>query len=305
MMLHKRPEDGFEYFAYILIFVDDIICVQHNPGDELVRLDKYFTMKDGSIQEPTFYLGAKLKKTVLPNSVIAWGMSSSKYVNAAVHNVREYLAISAGVQTLKKRATVPFPVDYHPEMDATLELSPVMANYYQTQTGVLRWGVELGRIDIVTKLSVFASRLCLPREGHLDTVFHLFAHLANNHNVRVVFDRTYPIIDDDSFVTADWKAMYGDIKEALPPDAPVPLGKDVDLHLYVNSNHAGEKFTKSSRTSFVIYLNMAPVVWFSKQQSKVESNVFGAEFFAIKNGIETVSGLRYKLQMMGVPLIGP
>jgi hypothetical protein len=107
-------------------------------------------MKDGSIQELTFYLGAKLKKMILLNGAIAWGMSSRKYVNAAVQNVHEYLATSAGGQTLKKNATAPFPVDYHPEMDATPELSPAKANYYQTQIGVLRWCVELGRIDIVT-----------------------------------------------------------------------------------------------------------------------------------------------------------
>jgi hypothetical protein len=37
----------------------------------------------------------------------------------------------------------------------------------------------------------------------------------------------------------------------------------------------------------------------------VESSVFGAEFVAMKNGIETCRGLRYKLRMMGVALIGP
>jgi hypothetical protein len=155
--------------------------------------------------------------------------------------------------------------------------------------------VELGRINIVTKVSLLSSYLCLMGEGHLDTVFHLFAHLANNHNTRVVFDPTYPVIDEDAFVKADWKAMYGDVKEALSPDAPLPLGKEVDLRLYVDSDHAGEKFTRLYRTGFVIYLNKAPVVWFSKQQPTVESSVFGAEFVAMKNGIETVRGLRYKL----------
>jgi hypothetical protein len=37
----------------------------------------------------------------------------------------------------------------------------------------------------------------------------------------------------------------------------------------------------------------------------VESSVFGAEFVAMKNGIETCCGLRYKLRMMGVTLSGP
>jgi hypothetical protein len=75
--------------------------------------------------------------------------------------------------------------------------------------------------------------------------------------------------------------------------------------LFVDSDHAGEKFTRRSRTGFVIYLNMAPIVWFSKRQPTVESSVFWAEFVAIKNDIETCRGLRYKLRMMGVYLSGP
>jgi hypothetical protein len=63
----------------------------------------------------------------------------------------------------------------------------------------------------------------------------------------------------------------------------LPLGKEFDLRLYVDSDHAREKFTRRSRTGFVIYLNMVPVVWFSKQQPTVESSVFGAEFVAMKN----------------------
>jgi hypothetical protein len=49
---------------------------------------------------------------------------------------------------------------------------------------------------------------------------------------------------------------------------------------------------------------MAPIVWFSKRQPTVESSVFEAEFVAMKNGIETCPGLRYKLMMMGVTLSG-
>jgi hypothetical protein len=78
MKEETRPDDGVKYWAYILIYVDDILCVHHDPGTSLAQIDKYFKMKPGSIMEPTFYLGAKLKKTAMPNSVVAWGMSSSK-----------------------------------------------------------------------------------------------------------------------------------------------------------------------------------------------------------------------------------
>jgi hypothetical protein len=77
------------------------------------------------------------------------------------------------------------------------------------------------------------------------------------------------------------------------------------LRLFVDSDHAGEKFKRCSRTGFFIYLNMVPIVWFSNRQPTVESSVFGAEFVAMKNGIETFRGLRYKLRMMGVTLSGP
>jgi hypothetical protein len=55
-----------------------------------------------------FFLGAKRQKTVLPNGVVAWGMSSSKYVQSAVQNVKEYLAALPGDQNLMKRASGPF-----------------------------------------------------------------------------------------------------------------------------------------------------------------------------------------------------
>ena len=37
----------------------------------------------------------------------------------------------------------------------------------------------------------------------------------------------------------------------------------------------------------------------------METSVFGAEFVAMKNGMEAVRGLRYKLRMMGIPVDGP
>ena len=64
-------------------------------------------------------------------------------------------------------------------------------------------------------------------------------------------------------------------------------------------------YSKQAQTGFFIFLNMAPIVWFSKRQPTVKTSVFGAEFVAMKNGMETLRGLRYKLRMMGVQLSGP
>jgi hypothetical protein len=106
-----RPDYVVLYWSYIMIYVDDILCVNHDPSAPLVKLDEYFKMKEGSIQVPSFYLGAKLKKTDLPNGVVAWGMSSSKYVQSAVQNVQEYLTALPGDQKLLKKASGPFSGD--------------------------------------------------------------------------------------------------------------------------------------------------------------------------------------------------
>jgi hypothetical protein len=54
MKAETRPDDGVLYWACILIYVDDIRCVHHEPGTPLDKLDEYFKMKEGSIQVQTF-----------------------------------------------------------------------------------------------------------------------------------------------------------------------------------------------------------------------------------------------------------
>jgi hypothetical protein len=108
MKAETRPDDGVLYWAYILIFVDDILCVHRDPGIPLAKLDYNLKMKEGSIQAPTFYLGAKLKKSVLPNGVVAWGTISSKYVHSAVQNVQDYLVVLPGDQKLLNKASGSF-----------------------------------------------------------------------------------------------------------------------------------------------------------------------------------------------------
>lgn len=300
-----RPSDGHQYYSYVLLYVDDALVIHHDAEAALNKLDWFFKMKAGSIGDPDIYLGAKLKRTHLPNGVEAWALSPSKYVREAVSTCKDYLAANYDGRTLAKRAPTPFARDYRPELDTTPELGAEEGSFYQSQIGVLRWMVELGRVDIITEVSLLSSHLALPREGHLEAVFRIFAYLNCKHNSRMIFDPTYPEIDMRAFKECDWKHFYGSIKEAIPPNMPTPRGKEVDLRLFVDSDHAGDQIARRSRTGYFIYLNMAPVAWFSKKQGTIETSVFGAEFVAMKVGMEALRGLRYKLRMMGVPLSGP
>ena len=78
----------------------------------------------------------------------------------------------------------------------------------------------------------------------------MFAYLEKKHNARIVFDPTYPEIDMSVFKECDWKEFYGNIKEAIPPNAPESRGKDIDLRLFCNSDHAGDNYVVARGPGF-------------------------------------------------------
>ena len=165
--------------------------------------------------------------------------------------------------------------------------------------------VKLGRIDICCEVSMMSSHLELPREGHLDQVFHIFAYLKNYRNYALVFDRSYPDVNIETLTKHDWKKLYGDVKEVMPPDMPEPLVKAVVMRCFVDANHAREKLTFRSRSGFIICLQMAPIHYCSKRQNTVETSTFSSELMDMKIACEYIRGLRYKLRMIGIPFSDP
>ena len=254
--------DGSEYFEYVLLYCDDALVVSEN-GESVLRgeVGKYFELKEESIGPPDIYLGGKMRNVTLENGVQAWSFGSSQYVQAAVDNVEQYLAKQD--KSLPTRARTPFTCDYCPETDTTKELEPTSASYYMSLIGVLRWMVELGRVDIVVEVSLMSSHMALPREGHLEQLFRIFAYLKCHHNAEMVFDPSEPTIDNSLFEREDWtNAQYGiELKEELPPNAPALRGQGFTISAYVDSDHAGDSVTRRSRTGFLVYCNCSLIFW--------------------------------------------
>ena len=73
----------------------------------------------------------------------------------------------------------------------------------------------------------------------------------------------------------------------------------------MDSDHAEDKVFCRFRSGFLIYVNTALVQCFMKKQSTVETSLFGTEFVTMKQGIDALRDLRYKLRMMGIPIFGP
>ena len=304
-MREAQADDGTFYWEYVLLYVDDALVISHH-AERVIRTEigKYFYVKENSIGEPSLYFGNKVSKVILENGIKAWSFSSSQYVQAAVNNVESYLK-SKG-KSLATKAASPFTTGYRPEIDVSEELNATDAAYYQSLVGILRWIVELGRVDIATEASMMASCMALPRSGHLDQVYHIFAYLKKKHNSEMVFDPSEPDVDENEFEQFDWSnSVYGDVQEALPGNAPVPRGLGFTIRAYVDSDHAGDNITRRSRTGFIVFLNNAPIYWLSKKQTSVETSSFASEFIAMKSCCEYIRGLRYKLRMMGIPVDGP
>jgi hypothetical protein len=154
-MRPTKRSDGSDYYECILLYTDDALVVNEN-AEQILRkeLGRYFTLKEESIRPPKVYLGGHVRKVKLDNGVECWAFISSQYIQAAVNNVEEYLSKRDDVNwTLPVRAETPIQTSY-----------PINAAYYMSLIGVLRWIVELGRVDVCLECSMLSSHLALPRD---------------------------------------------------------------------------------------------------------------------------------------------
>ena len=97
--------------------------------------------------------------------------------------------------TLTDRNEKSFFMGYEAVMDTSKDLDPAEASYFQSIIGVMRWMVEIGRIDISTEVSQLLSHLAYPWEGHIEAAFHVMAYLKQKLNSRLLFDTTYSKIN--------------------------------------------------------------------------------------------------------------
>ena len=119
-----------------------------------------------------------------------------------------------------------------------------------------------------------------------------------------MFDCSYPRISFKLFKEYGWFDFFRDIKEAITNNMPESRGNEVSISMFVDPNLAGKKSTRSSKTGVLIFINKAPINWYSKRQATFEANNFGAELWATKTCMDMVEALSYKLQNFVVPIDG-
>ena len=83
---------------------------------------------------------------------------------------------------------------------------------------------------------------------------------------------------------------------------PRPRGVAVRTTVFVDSFHEANKVTRRSHSGHIHFVNSAPVKWLSRRQQTVETSAFSSEFIALKQCIEDVEHLRFKLRIFGIPI---
>ena len=147
-------------------------------------------------------------------------------------------------------------------------MGPNEVFYYQSLIGVMEWMIKIGQIDTNTKVYLLSSHSAMSRQGHLEAALYIVGCLKIRHNSRLMFDPSYPN-DYSNFWDCDWTNFYEGAVEAISPNAPQPWGKEVDLCMVIDSNLAGNKFTRRSRAMFMICMNVLFINWYSKKQSTI------------------------------------
>lgn len=316
----ETTQDGFKYYAYIVAYVDDLLVCHMDPLPLIQRIGSDFRLKDET-DDPKIYLGSDICKDTFTNEdgedQHCWDMGADNYVKEALrvcdalmkrHNLKF-------TSTRRHGRKSPFSChQYRPELDTTNYCNPELHTVFQNIIGILRWISELGRIDITYEVSLLSQYLAQPRMGHLQQALNIFYYLKHFGKVWLQLDPTRFNINYIPRNNKDlppleranaMKDLYPDAIEHLPHNMPEPRGKEVDINVFVDADHAGNQVTRRSHTGIIIMINMAPIIWYSKRQNTVETSTFGSEFIALKIATELTESLRYKLRMFGVPISGP
>ena len=81
----------------------------------------------------------------------------------------------------------------------------------------------------------------------------------------------------------------------MPHNMPRPSEISVVKSSSVDAYHGENKVTGRSHSGYVLFINRAPFKWMRKRQQTVETSAFSLEFIALKQCIEDVEHLRFKL----------
>jgi len=137
-----------------LVYVDDIIIISEIVGMILKHMKESYSYLLKDIGEPKSYLGSDIGKKI--------GVLGDTWFFSPEESLRS-LKTMFGQSTNNS----PAPTTFRPELGNSTFLGTYEAQLYQSYIGLLRFSVELGRIDITHVTATLSKFMINPREGHL------------------------------------------------------------------------------------------------------------------------------------------
>ena len=133
------------------------------------RLKNAYYVKKESIGPPKQYLGQQITKVKDRSGRPAWASSSNTYTTEAVCVIEACMRILDLAFTKTSRSAMsPFSSNkYKSELDVFDFCTPTEHQFFQQMIGILRWMIEIGRIDISIEVSYLSRYLAQPRVGHM------------------------------------------------------------------------------------------------------------------------------------------
>ena len=99
--------------------------------------------------------------------------------------------------------------------------------------------------------------------------------------------------------------QHVEFSEDIDQRCPKPLIPEMETSTMADSDHGHDLVTGKSAIGLIGFLASTPIGWFSKRQSSVQSETFGAEFVALKRAIEEAVACRHYLRSFGASVTKP
>ena len=129
-MKPQTNKEGYKYWAYMLVYVDDCLLVHHDPGLVMEELKSRYKLKNDTYGEPTRYLGANVEKYQVPlTGQSYWSMHAYNYVVESCKMVRKWSENDG--RKFKNNCDDAMEAKYRPKIDISDELGVELATQYQ------------------------------------------------------------------------------------------------------------------------------------------------------------------------------
>ena len=184
-------------------------------------------------------------------------LSSKTYINEVIRNYEKEHG------TLKKMMS-PMSNIVHPEMDKSILSDKNKMNRFQKIIGICQWLIVAGRFNICYAVSSLSRFQVAPCSNHIKMEGTILGYLKKFPNSGYCVNPIKPRIRDKGKhvieLKEDFGGQYHYFKEELDPIFPKPLIPEMDISVFLDSDHGHDKKTGRSITGIFGLVGSTPII---------------------------------------------